>query len=126
MLRALVIAIGLGFGLGGGSDAAGVSSTAPPGPAADAAAAGIVAAANRFRAEQGLGALAPESRLTAAAAGFAGYMARTDRYAHDADGRQPHERVAAQRYDWCAVLENIAWVQSSAPLPTGALVQRFI
>ena len=108
--------------------AAGVALAAPPSarPDPEAAAAAIGADANRFRAEQGLPALVPEPRLAAAAAGFARHMARTDRYGHDADGRQPNERVAAQGYDGCVVLENIAYAQSSAGFATDDLVRRLM
>jgi uncharacterized protein YkwD len=99
---------------------------APSQPDAAQAAARIVAEANRFRASHGVGSLANEARLTAAAESFAAYMARTDRYGHDADGGAPPQRASAQGYEWCVVLENIAWVQSSAGFTTSELATRLI
>ncbi|HYJ97986.1 MAG TPA: CAP domain-containing protein, partial [Burkholderiaceae bacterium] len=63
---------------------------------------------NELRAASGWKPLASEPRLTAAAARFAQYMAETDRYGHEVDGRQPAERAKAQGYDHCLTAENIA------------------
>jgi hypothetical protein len=84
----------------------------------------IVDEATRLRASEGLGPLATDPQLAAAAAGLAAYMAQTERYAHDADGHQPSDRASAQGYDWCVVLENIAWVQSSEGFTADALAAR--
>lgn len=86
----------------------------------------IVAGTNEFRASVQQAPLARDGRLTAAAADFARHMARTDRYSHEADGRTPAERVVAKGYDYCVVLENIAYVQSSAGFRTTALAQRLV
>jgi len=95
-----------------------------PDPAQSAAR--IVVEANRFRDSQGVGGLVSEPRLAAAAGAFAATMADTDRYAHDADGRTPPQRAAAHGYEWCVVLENIAWVQSSAGFTTAELAARLM
>jgi cysteine-rich secretory family protein len=47
--------------------------------------------------------------LTAATRYFARFMARTDKYGHTADGRQPWDRTADHGYQSCLVAENIAW-----------------
>jgi len=102
------------------------AAAAPSQPDPAQAAARIVMEANRFRASQGAGPLANEARLAAADEAFAAYMAQTDRYGHDADGRAPPQRASAQGYEWCVVLENIAWVQSSAGFTTSELAARLI
>jgi hypothetical protein len=86
----------------------------------------IVRRANAFRQTQGLAPVAPSAALSAAAAGFAAFMARTDRYGHEADGHEPAQRAEAQGYRWCLVAENIAYVMSSAGFGTAELAERFV
>jgi hypothetical protein len=68
----------------------------------------IVALTNAFRQEHRLGSVAPNKELAAAARWFADYLARTGQFAHEADGRQPQQRAAAQGYKYCMVAENLA------------------
>jgi hypothetical protein len=68
----------------------------------------IVALTNAFRQESKLGAVAPNKELAAAARWFAEYLARTDKFAHEADGREPHQRAATHGYKYCMVAENLA------------------
>lgn len=95
---------------------------------ADAAqAAGLVLAqANALRQREGLAPLAPQPALEAAAREFADYMARTDRYAHDADGRRPADRAEAAGYAYCTVAENIAWQFHSAGIEAPDLARRLV
>lgn len=86
----------------------------------------IVDRSNAFRRSQGLAPLVPNTALGAAAAEFAAFMARTGRYSHEADGREPAERAEAQGYAWCLVAENIAYVMSSAGLDPAELPERFM
>jgi uncharacterized protein YkwD len=79
---------------------------------------------NELRAESGWKALAREPRLTAAAARLAAYMADTDRYGHEADGRKPSERAKAQGYDHCLVAENIAFASSARGFQPEELARR--
>ena len=81
---------------------------------------------NEFRAEQGLGGLEPDAALTAVAQAFAEYMARTDRYGHAADGRQPSERAEARGYRYCSVAENISYQFNSESFATEELARRFV
>jgi uncharacterized protein YkwD len=69
----------------------------------------IVEQTNRFRKEQEAAPLAVNEELAETAQAFAEYMARTDRYGHTADGKRPAERAEAQGYEYCLVLENIAY-----------------
>jgi hypothetical protein len=86
----------------------------------------VITQANAFRRSQGLGALQLQPQLQSAAAGFAAYMARTDRYGHQADGREPAQRVEAEGYDHCLVDENIAFEYRSVPFEPGELPGRFV
>jgi len=86
----------------------------------------VVDQTNEFRRSQGLGATAPQRQLTDAARDLAAYMARTDRYGHEVDGRQPSQRVRAQGYDYCMVAENIAYHFSSAGFATAELARAFV
>jgi len=73
----------------------------------------IVEDANAFRKAEGLPPLAGNAPLQSAAVDFARFMARTGKYGHGADGRQPAERAAAAGYQYCIVAENIAYVYRS-------------
>jgi len=86
----------------------------------------VIEGTNRFRREQGLGAVHPEAKLTEAAREFAAYMARTDRFEHDADGRHPPERARAHGYDYCLVSENIGFEYNSRGFATDELARDFV
>jgi hypothetical protein len=79
---------------------------------------------NELRAQSGWKPVAAEPRLSAAAARFARYMAETDRYGHEADGRQPAERAQAEGYDHCLTAENIAFASSTRGFQAEELAQR--
>lgn len=70
--------------------------------------AAIIEMTNSYRQEQKLGAVTPSPALTATARAYAAYLARTNRFAHDADGRNLSDRVAAAGYQFCEVSENLA------------------
>ena len=53
----------------------------------------VVSQTNEFRKSQELNPVAVNANLTAAAQYFANYMARTDHYAHTADGQRPADRA---------------------------------
>lgn len=86
----------------------------------------VLAATNRLRGEAGLPPLAADDRLGQAALAFARYMAQTDRYGHQADGREPAQRVEAVGYDWCMVAENIAWQYSSRGFDAATLARQLV
>ena len=81
----------------------------------------IVEMTNAFRKEEKLGALKPNAALTLAARAFADYLARTGKFAHEADGRGPAERAEAQGYRYCRIAENLAMNLDSRGFETGAL-----
>jgi uncharacterized protein YkwD len=86
----------------------------------------IVAATNKFRREQGQKELKVNPELTRAAQYFADFMARTDKYSHTADGKEPWERGAMYGYDYCVFLENIAWAFKSDGYTAEQLARTFM
>jgi hypothetical protein len=68
----------------------------------------IVEMTNVFRKENHLGEVKPNAVLNAAARGFAEYLAKTGKFAHEADGREPEQRAEAQGYHYCLLAENLA------------------
>lgn len=69
----------------------------------------IIEMTNTFRKASALQEVKPNTALAAAARAFADYLARAGKFAHDADGRKPEERVLAHGYSYCLVAENLAW-----------------
>lgn len=83
----------------------------------------VVAQTNGFRRAHGLAPTGVSAQLVRAARGFAEHMARTDRYGHEADGREPVQRARAAGYDDCIVAENIAWRLRSSGYESARLAQ---
>jgi uncharacterized protein YkwD len=81
---------------------------------------------NQFRRQEGRGDLKTEPHLSAAAQDFADFMARTDKYGHTADGKEPWERGKEHGYAYCLFLENIAYQYSSAGFKTDELARNFM
>jgi hypothetical protein len=86
----------------------------------------VIEQTNQFRRFEGARDTTRNQQLTEAARYFADYMARTDRYGHEADGTQPSQRAMAQGYAYCLVSENIAYQFSSAGFTTAELARRFV
>ena len=106
-----------------------VAGAAPAQPARPDLAASsrlIVAQTNELRAAHALARTEPEARLGAAAHAFAEYMARTDRYGHEADGSSPAQRARAHGYDYCKVAENIAYLMNSRGFGTDELARSVV
>ena len=85
----------------------------------------IVEETNRFRQEQDRPELKTSPRLEATARDFAAFMARTDKYGHDADGSHPDARVTKHGYEYCIVGENIAFEFNSEGFATEELAGKF-
>ena len=81
----------------------------------------IVEMTNAFRKERRLDEVKPNAALTAAARAFADYLAKTGKFAHEADGRSPAERAEAQGYHYCLVSENLAMNLDSRGFESRAL-----
>ncbi len=86
----------------------------------------IVQQTNQFRAEHGRDALQADPDLAEAAQSFAEYMARTNRYGHNADGKTPAQRVRQAGYAYCVVAENIAYQYDSTGFTTRGLADAFV
>jgi uncharacterized protein YkwD len=93
-------------------------------PADDGAARQLLDRTNRLRAQNGLAELKAQPQLAAAAMQFARYMADSDRYSHEADGRQPPQRAQAAGYAYCLVSENIAFASDSRGFDANGLAAR--
>jgi hypothetical protein len=83
----------------------------------------IVEMTNAFRKESRLGEVKPNAALTAAARAFAEYLAKTGKFAHEADGHQPAQRARAQGYRYCMVAENLAMNLDSRGFETRVLAR---
>jgi len=86
----------------------------------------IVALTNALRKQHQLGELKPNAALTAAARAFAEYLGRTGKFAHEADGREPHQRAEAQGYRYCLVAENLAFNLDSRGFETAQLAREVV
>jgi uncharacterized protein YkwD len=96
------------------------------GPDLDRAKEQIMAATNQFRKQEKRRELKASAELSKAAQAFAEFMAKTDKYGHEADGKKPAERVTAAGYSYCIVAENIAYQFSSGGFTTDELVKGFM
>jgi uncharacterized protein YkwD len=86
----------------------------------------IIEQTNQFRRAEGRGSVAVNAKLAATARDFAAFMARTDMYGHEADGRQPADRAKKHGYDYCLVAENIAYAFRSPGFTTEELAKQFV
>ncbi len=68
----------------------------------------IVEMTNAARKQHGLGEVVPEPKLTAAARGYARFLATSTKFSHTADGRHPSDRAEAAGYQACFVSENLS------------------
>jgi hypothetical protein len=80
---------------------------------------------NAFRKQAGREPLKAEKRLEKAAAYFAAFMARTDKYGHEVDGNKTEDRIAAYKYEACLTAENIAYAMNSDGFRTEELGREF-
>jgi uncharacterized protein YkwD len=87
---------------------------------------GIFKATNQFRKQNDRGKLRVNSQLSRTAQYFAEYIARTGKFSHTADGKEPWERVADYGYEYCLVAENIALRYSSSGYSARDLVRGFM
>lgn len=81
----------------------------------------IIEMTNVFRAENRLGIVRTNPILATAAKAYAEYLARTGKFAHEADGRQPADRAKSAGYSYCIVAENLAMNLDSRGFETAAL-----
>jgi hypothetical protein len=86
----------------------------------------IVALTNAFRKDGALQEVKPNAALTAAARAFAAYLAKTGKFAHEADGRKPEDRAQAAGYQYCLVAENLAWNLNSRGFESAQLAREVV
>jgi len=73
----------------------------------------IVDRTNDFRKSEKREPVRVNAELTKAAEYFAKFMAESGKYGHEADGQKPADRAKKHGYDYCLVLENIAYLYNS-------------
>ena len=81
----------------------------------------IIEMTNTFRREEKLGSVKRNGELDTAAKLFAEYLAKTGKFAHEADGRHPADRAKAAGYKFCMIAENLASHLDSRGFSTPAL-----
>jgi uncharacterized protein YkwD len=86
----------------------------------------LVDGTNGLREKEGRRAVITNQQLASAAQGFAEFMARTDKYGHDTDGKQPADRAKARGYEYCIISENIAYQYNSAGFETEDLARTLL
>ncbi len=86
----------------------------------------IVEQTNSFRKAEKRPPVEANDKLTETAQSFAKYMAQTDKYGHTADGNRPSERAKTHGYDYCIVLENIAYAYDSRGFTAEKLTDQFV
>ena len=86
----------------------------------------IIDQTNEFRKQEKQPAVGASKELTKAAEYFAQFMAKTGKYGHEADDKKPAERAKEHGYEYCIVLENIAYVFNSEGFTTEALAKEFV
>lgn len=69
----------------------------------------IVEMTNTFRAEQRLGPVKVDPRLSAAARTYAEFLAASSMFSHTADGRQHADRAKSAGYRFCMLSENLSY-----------------
>ena len=86
----------------------------------------VLVLVNEFRAEHGLERIEREARLDATARYSAGYMAKSGRLDHDADGSTPAKRVSDRGYRYCVLAENIAYEHHSRGFSVERLARNLV
>lgn len=86
----------------------------------------VIEMTNAFRAENRLGAVKINPELSRAAKAYAAFLAKSGKFAHEADGRQPSDRTEAAGYRHCIVAENLALNQHSLGFQTRDLASRAV
>ncbi|MBX9624697.1 MAG: CAP domain-containing protein [Gemmataceae bacterium] len=86
----------------------------------------IVEQTNEFRKKEGRGPVKANPKLADTAKSFAAFMAEKDLYGHTADGSTPADRAKTHEYDYCLVLENIAYAFDSLGFEAPKLADQFV
>jgi uncharacterized protein YkwD len=86
----------------------------------------IIELTNEYRQARGLEPVQADEHLNEASRYFAKYMARRQKYGHQADDHTPAERATDHGYDYCIVLENIAYRDAPGEFDPHAAAKRFM
>ena len=86
----------------------------------------IIDQTNEFRKQEKQSAVQVNNELTKAAEYFAKFMAKTGKYGHEADDKKPAERAKENGYEYCIVLENIAYLYNSEGFTVETLAGGFV
>jgi len=86
----------------------------------------IIERTNQFRGQHDLSDLTVDDDLRKAAREFAKFMASTNQYGHQADGRTPAGRAREAGYEYCSVRENIAYFNSAYNPTQSKLIDTFV
>jgi uncharacterized protein YkwD len=86
----------------------------------------VVDQTNEFRKQEKQPPVAVNKELTKAAEYFAGFMAKTGKYGHEADDKKPADRAKEHGYEYCIVLENIAYLYNSEGFTVESLAGGFV
>ncbi|MEZ6145375.1 MAG: CAP domain-containing protein [Planctomycetaceae bacterium] len=81
---------------------------------------------NHFRKKHERETVDTDNTLQLTARNFASFMARTDRYGHQADGRSSAERAKAHDYPLCLIAENIAYFFATEGFKTEELARQAV
>jgi len=81
---------------------------------------------NAFRQQEHRERLNADPKLAKTARDFAAFMAKTDKYGHQADGKEPSDRVKEHGYTYCVIAENIAYQFSSEGFATRELADKLV
>jgi len=128
LLGCLIVTAAVAGGSAQGGSSQAPASSAKPEQSANLTAMEklIIAKTNEFRQEQGRAAVKTNPLLTETVHEFAAFMARTEKFSHEADGKQPSDRARQHKYSYCVIAENIAYEYSSEGFTTEDLATRLV
>jgi len=86
----------------------------------------IVEMTNAFRQENRLGTVQINATLTKAARDYAQFLAASELFSHEADGRRPADRARAAGYQFCEIAENLAAFVDSRGFETRDLARQMV
>jgi uncharacterized protein YkwD len=100
------------------------NAAAPAKPDLSRVASLIAAHVNDYRRSEGRQDVAQDARLRDAARQLAEFMAKTGKFDHRADGKQPWDRAQQHGYQYCLISENIAYEYNSKGFGTAELARK--
>ncbi len=86
----------------------------------------IIELTNQFRAKYKRGAVKYDPVLSRAAESYARFLARSGKFSHEADGRQPADRITKAGYEFCRIGENLASAENSRGFETTKLATQTV